>query len=753
MRVAGVSVFKVVQGIGVGLACAVLTGMAFTLGWFEDIELWTLDRRFSVLPRPSPGGIPTNTVIVAVDQRSIEDVYRRNGFRWPWPRAFYGKMIDYLAEAGAKAVVFDMFFTEPDLDRDEISGAESDAALVDATAAAGCVYHAFMLQREGLAPPEDELVALLQRTGRLAPDPAPGMELPVFGSAALPSAALLRRTRMTGYVNVLPERDNIFRRIPLAAILRLPAAPATPQVPFRPDGTGENHPSGPREVVLPGLALAVAWSLEGEPEVALDRKSLHLGRTVVPVDKAARAYLWWYRPPHGTAHTFPRIPAVRVLHSAVQYESGRTPQIGPEAFRDKIVFFASTAPGLHDTRATPLSRVTPGVDIQATALSNLLRGQFVSRLPRWAVLLLLAGFCCVLGAAARGVRHVGPGTVVAVLIVAAVVLAGWWLLAACRLFLDVVPLSAGTLATFLAITYVNYLAERRHAQLVRHIFEHYLDRSVVSSLISNPDRVRLGGERRECSVLFTDVADFTGTAESMQPEQVVQFMNRYLDAMTDIIIEEGGFVDKFVGDEIVAIFGAPYDLPDHAQRACRSVVRMRAKMEELQPSFRAVGCRHTVFARSGIATGELVVGNMGSEARMNYTAMGDVMNLGARLESANKIYRTRILVSDRTAARTAGAFVFREIDRVRVKGKEKPERIHELVRDAGSATSPVDAVIPAFAEALRLYRDARWEEAAGAFEELVRAGDGPSRTLLERCRLFASEAPPEWDGVFVMDVK
>jgi adenylate cyclase len=284
--------------------------------------------------------------------------------------------------------------------------------------------------------------------------------------------------------------------------------------------------------------------------------------------------------------------------------------------------------------------------------------------------------------------------------------------------------------------------------MVRTIFEHYLDHGVVDNLIANPDQVRLGGELRKCTVLFTDVANFTNTSEQLGPEQVVHFMNVYLNAMTDIIIEEGGFVDKFIGDEIIAIFGAPNILPNHAECACRATLRMRKKIKELQPEFRKSGCKSEIFARTGISTGDVVIGNMGSDTRMNYTAMGNTMNLGSRIEGINKIYGTRTLVNETTA--NESGMIFREIDTVRVKGKDKGERIFELLTDGEMSRQDIDE----FHTALELYRTKKWSQAAEMFDRLAEAGDAPSQVFCERCRQFITAPPPQnWNGIYVMQTK
>ena len=222
--------------------------------------------------------------------------------------------------------------------------------------------------------------------------------------------------------------------------------------------------------------------------------------------------------------------------------------------------------------------------------------------------------------------------------------------------------------------------------------------------------------------------------------------------MTAIVIEEGGFVDKFVGDEIVAIFGAPQDLPDHALRATTAALRMQERIRDLQGAFERIGCPGEIFSRTGLSTGPLVVGNMGSEMRMNYTAMGDVMNLGARLEGANKIYDTRVLATQATRDAAGAGLAFRELDRVRVKGKDKPVAIFELIGRPPLAATVEDRV-RRFEQALQLYRQGRFDPAAELFCALATEGDAPSEVFAERCRDLAASPPYDWDGVYVMDTK
>ncbi len=642
--------WRALKGVLIGVTAAAVVGLLTQAGFLETLELKSLDLRFRSLPPTPAAERPDDIVIVEIDQDSIEQVYTHINYRWPWPRLFYGTMIDFITAAGAKAIVFDIFFSEPDIERD-ISGAESDAALVDATARSGRVIHTYVLKQKGLPPPADEEAALLKSRG--ARLDAAFTTHTTYASAALPSAELATASRAVGFANVDLDPDNIIRRIPLLARY----------------GT----------TTLKHTALAAAWALQQHPSLTLQPDAVHLGATIIPTLPDRSFYLWWYRMPDRHDSPFPAVPAYRVLKAQAEAASGIAPSLPTGTFKDKIVYFGSTATALFDSKATPLSHAVPGVHVQATALANLLRGDAVARVDRAATLWMLSLLCLVTGLVTHGTRQTMTGLGVTMTLLAVLTVGSRALLAGPHLFVEIVPLMAGVGLTFVAATLINYVTERRHSKLVRHIFEHYLDRGVVRTLINHPDRVKLGGERRTATVLFSDVANFTTTSEKMEPEQLVAFMNLYLNAMTAIIIEEGGFVDKFVGDEIVAIFGAPNDLPDHAARACRAIVRMQAKTRELQPQFREIGCTTDIFFRAGLSTGELVVGNMGSDQRMNYTAMGDVMNLGARLETANKEYNTRVLVSAATAAAAGNAFAFRPIGEIRVKGKEAAVSVSELV--------------------------------------------------------------------------
>ena len=282
----------------------------------------------------------------------------------------------------------------------------------------------------------------------------------------------------------------------------------------------------------------------------------------------------------------------------------------------------------------------------------------------------------------------------------------------------------------------------------------YLSPEVVQQVIANPSLLKLGGERREITAYFSDVAGFTTISEKLTPEEVVSLLNKYLTAMTDIILENGGTVDKYEGDAIVAFFGAPIPYADHAIRCCNAAVDMQNALNSLRQKWMDEGYP-AINVRMGINTGPAIIGNMGSQQRMDYTMMGDTVNSASRFEGANKAYGTYTMISDSTYGYVKERFVTRKLDLLRVVGKTLPVTVYELVGRVGEVKDEKLEVIKKYHEALGLYNSRQWEKAGNLVKELVRAyGDVPSQTYYERCVKFRKSPPPEdWDGVWVLKSK
>ncbi len=525
--------------------------------------------------------------------------------------------------------------------------ADTDALLADALEAAGRVVlpYVFLFPPAPAPAIDDDARRLLNRSrlvafaGReaisaVAPRRATGVLLPLprFQGAATGA----------GHANVLPDRDGGLRRAEL--VVRFA------------DGY---FPSLALETARLGLGLSRA-------RVRLTAEQrLELGSRSVPTDENGLIHLSYY----GPGGTFPRLPAADVLQAPT-----------PPPVADHLVLVGFTALGLMDVRATPFDPAMPGVEIHATALANLLEGRPLRRLgttvlvEALAVVLLAAGPPLILPR-----RGAMPGSLAVAGIALVVAAAGH---GAFRLgmLVNVLPplltLAAGHLGT---VTY-QVLTEERERRWIKRAFQQYVPPEVVEVVAQNPAALAFGGERRELTILFSDIRGYTTFAEQHAPEEVVAILHEYLTTMVDVVFRHRGTLDKFIGDAIMAVWGAPLPDPDHALHACRAALEMAETLEQLNTRWAAEG-RPVLHAGYGISTGEVVVGNLGSAQRFSYTAIGDHVNLAARLEGLNKEYDTTrpILISESTYARVQGRATARRLGSVRVKGKLQPVEIYELV--------------------------------------------------------------------------
>jgi len=298
----------------------------------------------------------------------------------------------------------------------------------------------------------------------------------------------------------------------------------------------------------------------------------------------------------------------------------------------------------------------------------------------------------------------------------------------------------------------DYLREYREKRWLRQAFSRYVSPAVVAELVAHPEGLKLGGEELEVTVLFADLAGFTGLSETLGPEELVSLLNRYFSILTDIIQARRGTVDKFIGDAVMAVWGAPLPLADHAALACHAALEIKAAIAQ---ELAEVPARPLppLTVRLGVHSGTVLAGNVGSVERFNYTVMGDTVNLASRLEGVNKHYGTAILISEATFRQVQGMFMVRELDRLRVKGRRQPVTVYELLGPGEQGTS---AWLTAFQAGLMAYRARDWAEASRRFEEVLRQKpkDPPARLFLHRCRAFQVEPPPpEWDGLLVLEEK
>ena len=471
-------------------------------------------------------------------------------------------------------------------------------------------------------------------------------------------------------------------------------------------------------------------------------ETVSLGKVAIPVDEMGR-FMVNYR---GPGKTFPHISITDILR-------GRVP---PQTFRDRIVLVGATAMGIFDLRVTPFDNLFPGLEIHANIIDNILYQDFLRR-PAWALIFDLAAMALVglvLGLLLPRLRPLS-GTVVTMILSVIYIFVCQYLFTRAGAWLNIVYPMLILILIYVSLTAYKYFTEERQKRFIKDAFSTYLAPSVVAQLIKSPDRLVLGGEERIITAFFSDVQGFTSISEAMTPKELVELLNEFLTEMTDVILGHEGTVDKFEGDAIIAFFGAPNTLPDHAARACKACIDMQKKLVRLRAKWKAEN-RPELKMRIGLNTGSAVVGNMGSRSRMDYTMMGDTVNTAARLEGVNKIYGTFTMISDATFSYAKDEIFVRELDSISVVGKGEPVVAYELIGYPDEVEDTVKSVVRHYADGLLAYRNQRWEEAVSLFSEALSLApdDGPSQTMLSRCRAF-KDSPPgkDWDGVFTMTSK
>ncbi len=725
------------------------------LNFLRDIELKTLDTRFEIRGKRPPG---PEVVILAIDQKS-EDVLGR----WPFPRSYFAEALNDLRQDGARVAAFDINFPQPDensalralkqTERDYHSAqagrgsnpqfesklnallakADNDKQFAEALSQFNnAILGYFFLPALETGSQDQKRVAEFVNYLSFQAYPriinakyAKLFEGPVFTglSPDLPRFALYAKN--FGYFNIFPDADGSVRREPVIA-----------------EYDGSFYPS---------LDVAAAMAYLNVPldkvQVVFNANGLEyiqLGRVRLPTDPAGAVQID-YRGPPGT---FPTYSLADLIEQ----------KLPASDFRNKLVLIGPTATGIGDFAVTPFTssvQAFPGVEVHANFISDILGGHFIHRglLENLIDLIVIVLFS--LGAGVL-LTTVPPIRATATLIL----LLGVFLWLAYMLFADyriwiAVFLPGVTLTTnYAAIVSYRFFFEEREKKKVRGAFQQYLPPSLISQIMEHPELLRLGGEEKELTALFSDIRGFTTLSEGLTPKQLVDLLNHYLSEMTAIIFKRWGTLDKYIGDAVMAFWGAPIPQTDHPLRACRAALDMSKALERLRTEWASHG-RPAIDIGVGVNTGLMLVGNMGSERRFNFTIMGDNVNLASRLEGLNKQFGTRLIISEATYRRVSTELVARELDLIRVKGKMKPVRIYELVATAEEA-GPFRDLINRFQEGLDAYRSGQWEEAGKIFAALHNdyPNDGPSMVFLKRTRDLIAE-PPEgaWDGVYVMKTK
>jgi adenylate cyclase len=750
--------------------------------FIQRLELATLDTRFRYRPQRYSHPDP-RIVVIDIDQRAQEVLGR-----WPFSRTNFARTLDVLHDDGAKVVGFDITFSKPDrsaapiralwaeLEARRKRGEPVDAKLsaeVQRLAASFDADKQFATAIQRFGPvvlgnyflftdadlrgmEASALDAYANQIGFFAYPPAhplhlesqkqekAGMLEAFANTNLLPQGAEANLDQLTsalngdyswtGFFNAPPDADGIVRRASLVL----------------PYGRTKNPDEWD---IYPSLDLMTARAYLGPP--AQDMNLIYGPQGIVEI-RFGKALL--LHPDgrgqmminyQGPASTFTHYSIVDVLQKTFP----------PGAFQGKIILVGATATGIGDLRGTPYGGTNyPGVEIHANVIDNILNQRFLKHGFRQALadvlLILFFGIPLGIWMALVSPRWMWFGVSLLLPIVAVnfwAFLHGWWL----NLLVPALTLSTNVLL----VSLYRSLFEEKEKRRVRTAFGQYLSPEVIRRLLVNPQLVE--PKKTDITVMFSDIRGFTTISEKLDAQELALFLNQYLSDMTGLVFEHHGTLDKYIGDAVMAFWGAPFEEPGHAAGGCNTGLQMMDRVREMQKKWEAEGKPHLDIG-IGLNTGVASVGNMGSVLRYGYTALGDTVNLSSRLEGLNKDYGTHILVNETTYAATKDdGFVFRELDLIRVKGKLQPVTIYELIGRAGQNSvygTPEDvrARISLFQHARELYRKREWAEAQKTFQIILDKwpDEGPSRTYWKRCQDYLFDEPSSgWDGVFTITHK
>ena len=714
------------------------------------MDLKTIDLRFKLRGEKA---IQDTVVLVAVDERSL----KAEG-RWAWPRSKIADLVTRLSDKGARVIAFDVGFLEPENSVlvetiEEIQRAaaanglrnerfvdylgtlkvkqDNDRILAEAikNAAAKVVLGFFFQVNAEEAThisadeikghsrnistaeyPITQLITAEAKTTEMTEAAAPQSNIDIISES----------TNLSGFFNKLTDPDGVVRKIPLAIRFN-------------------------EKLYAPLSLKAVGAYLDAPLSIRVDDSGvtdIRVGERSIQVDDRGEIYINY----RGEAQTFPHISATDILNDRVP----------AEMLKDKIVLIGATAVALYDECVTPVAKVFPGPEVHLNIMDSILAEDYIYH-PLWATFfdLLIIIFGGSLLALVLSKAGAFSGGTVAVCLFGGYIWLCYYFFSQMGWILNMVYPLCVFLAIYVAITSYKYFFEEGQKRFIREAFSKYLAPEVVDQLISSPNRLVLGGERREITAFFSDVQGFTSISEKMAPEELVELLNEFLTEITDIIMKHKGGVDKFEGDAVIAFFGAPNELKNHPEAACLACIDIQARMEELRQQWRQRG-KPELKVRIGLFSGPAVVGNMGSRNRMDYTMMGDTVNTAARLEGVNKKYGTYTMIGDATYQAAAASIAVRKLDAVKVIGKGKPIVIYEVLGRIGQVPSILAQTVEFYGQGLEEYTRRNWTEAMAFFRKALELmpEDGPSLAMMKRCQAYMENPPGEdWDGSFIMDTK
>lgn len=669
--------------------------------------------------------------IIDIDDKSLKSIGR-----WPWSRDQLAKLVDQLHKANAAVIAFDILLpeNEKNISIELINTLKKHDVLTPQITNALSPYEALFDKDKILAEslktlPSILALGFLPKEETQNPLPTPVLVLSksemqsldfITAKGYISNTPILQNAAAgAGFINIFPDSDGVIRRAPLLM-----------------EYQGAIYPSLSLEAVLTylGSTIQLSTPLYGHEK---ELEGIILNQKIIPTNSRGEAFI----PFIGKSYTFPYYSAIDVLENKI-------PQ---NALKDKILFIGTSATGLGDIHATSIQTPYPGVEIQATLVNGLLQNHF-SYQPEWAYgatfsLIILFGLL-----AAFIFPYFGPRALSAIIVIfpPAIIFLNNYLWIKTGLILSLLlPIILVLIIAFLNIIY-GYLFETRKREHLKEMFGQYVPKKHIDEMLAAKGGLGLKGEDREMSVLFADIRNFTSISEGLTAEQLVNMLNTFFTPMTEIIFNYHGTIDKYVGDLIMAFWGAPLQDKNHAQHAIQSALDMQMKIKEMQPLL-AKNNWPEIKMGIGINSGNMSVGDMGSQFRRNYTVLGDAVNLASRVESLSKFYGVDIIVTEFTQRNQPG-FIFRLLDRVRVKGKKTSIAIYEVVCTKNALTPEIKDELALYEKALQYYFEKSFKLSFEIMSELHRQYMHQKiySIYLNRIEAFEQQPPPpNWDGVFV----
>lgn len=706
----------------------------FTIAPLKTLELKLIDNRFQKRGKIDLAD-SSKVVIVEITQDSYDQIPLPYN-KWPWPRFIFTKVINNLIDAGVRAVGIDIDMPGPDQ-----FSPMNDSLMRDAIRKSGKVVVAGKIN-ESTEQKIEEGTSWVGKVNENYDN--------IFYTA----------DSSLGIVQPPADYDGVFRRY----------------LPFRyTDITNRKIPSF-------GFALLNKYyGLKSTATAQRKHGSFVLGNKKIPQFDATSVLINFY----GPNGTFPRVKLIDVLddknfktidelETGVDLNTWDTPDGGwlySGKFKNKIVIIGSTMPEDRDLLPTSFAEgkqkgdnMMYGVEFHANVIQNILSNNFLYRQSKESEIVVIFIFTLVMFYCSSFIRKMKfklsviveiINMLLVLLLIFGIYELSIYLFIHDKIVTAVVSPSLAVVIGYFSNTAYHFLRERQQNVLIKGMFSQYVSKHVVNELLSNPGKLQLGGEKKNVSILFSDIVGFTTFSENKQPEELVSFINEYLNEMTEIILANDGTLDKYLGDAVMAFWGAPIQLEDHAFRACSAAIDMQKKILELSAKWIQSG-QKPIQVRIGINSGDVIVGNIGGVKRFDYTVMGDSVNLASRLEGANKEYGTRIMISEGTFEQVESKIIVRELDLIRVKGKTRPTKVFELIGLIGNKEDESKLnTLADYLKGMKHYKNRDFNSAISFFKKSFEStNDFPSKVYLARCQSYL-ETPPssDWDGVFEFKTK